>query len=282
MNASLAWHDFNSSNHQAYPVLMLHGFMGCGSDWTPTAEALTPSFRSVCPDLPGHGDTRFHLSGADAGIEETAAALLRGLENRHIYKCALLGYSMGGRIALYLALNHPERFSCVVLESASPGLAEAEERQERLRQDAQLAARLEPLAAEDASDGSDGFKAFLREWYDGPLFRTLGSQPGLLEEMVGRRTQNNPRSLAASLRGLGTGSQPSLWEKLPSLALPVLLAAGEEDTKFRAIAAAMKARLPRAEYHAFPECSHCPHEERPASFAALLRTFLTRHTAGAG
>ena len=226
-------------------------------------------YRCLCPDLPGHGAAAGKSENAGADMEQTAALLLRRLEEHNISHCALAGYSMGGRVALYLAVRHPERFTRLLLESASPGIADTTARLERLRQDRALARRLSSFSSEPA-----GFGTFLDDWYGQPLFASLQERPELLKELIARRRENEPRQLGASLLGLGTGAQPDLWGELPSVTMPVLLVTGARDAKFDAIAASMAARLPCARREVFQDSGHCPHEENPTRFAEVFRRVL--------
>lgn len=290
MTSPLGWHGFGSSKTDASAVLMLHGFMGSGADWLPVAKAVgTRGRRYLCPDLPGHGVVQHLLDGADASIKEVAASLVAGLEQRGIGPCALAGYSMGGRLALYLVIHFPARFTRLVLLSASPGIEDPDERRERRTQDKQLAlhlrqfhsaretgeASIEPAHPEASEPSWDGdFHGFLKRWYGQPIFESLVERPELVDEILERRSRNNPRALAASLHGLGTGIQPSLWHRLSSVKIPVLLVTGARDAKFTAIAEAMQAGLSGARHEVMEGCGHCPHEEAPGQFASVLGAFL--------
>jgi len=220
----------------------------------------------LCPDLPGHG---VYPANAGATLEETAVMLLRGLDRHGVECCGLTGYSMGGRIALYLSVHYPKRFSCLILESASPGIADSAARLERRRQDEALARKLSGLYQDELE-----FYAFLVAWHRQPLFNTLAKKSELLQRRIARMRHNDSRALAAALRGLGTGSQPSLWECLSAIHVPVLLITGAHDQKFTAIAEAMATTLPRARHEQFQECSHCVHEEAPERFAETALRFL--------
>ena len=196
---------------------------------------------------------------------------------------------MGGRLALYLAIHFPARFTRLVLVSASPGIENPDERRARRTQDKQLAlhlrqfhnaretgdASIEPVRPEASEPSWDGdFHGFLKRWYEQPIFESLADRPELLDEILERRGRNNPRALAASLHGLGTGIQPSLWHRLPAVKMPVLLVTGARDAKFTAIAETMLKNLPAARHEVMEGCGHCPHEEAPGQFASLLGTFL--------
>ena len=290
MTTPLGWHCFGSSKESVPSVLLLHGFLGSAADWLPLAKTMgTRTRRYVCPDLPGHGTVQHILDGADAGMAEVAAAVVDVLKKRRIGPCSLAGYSMGGRLALYLAAHYPDRFTHLVLISASPGIEGAEARRKRRMEDKQLALHLKqfhqaweapecvvnPRHPEHSEPSWDmDFASFLKRWYAQPLFDSLQEKPEVLDRILERRSQNHPRALAASLVGLGTGAQPSLWNRLESVKIPVLLVTGGRDEKFNGIAAAMKARLPRAQHQVMDNCSHCPQEEEPVHFVSILKAFL--------
>jgi 2-succinyl-6-hydroxy-2,4-cyclohexadiene-1-carboxylate synthase len=177
---------------------------------------------------------------------------------------------MGGRLALYLAVKFPERFRRVILESASPGLRTESERLARRDLDAGLATRLrqEPL------------EEFLDNWYRQPLFETLRADRDKLAATINRCLANDPKGLARSLTGMGTGSQPSLWDRLPTITAPILLITGLKDHKFCAIARAMSDLCSVARWEEVPAAGHNVHVEHPRSFAKLVSGFLTEPIGG--
>lgn len=172
---------------------------------------------------------------------------------------------MGGRMALYLALRFPERFRSAVIISGSPGLRTEQERLSRRRHDEALAGELE-----------DDPQGFICRWYRQPLFATLAAHP-VFPEILAARSSGNPKSLAASLRLLGTGSQPSLWDELPLNRLPILFMAGEKDTKFVEIGTQMVNLCPCSALDIVPECGHTLHFENPAEFLFRLTCFFNKH-----
>src|SRR5262249_26017949 len=153
-------------------------------------------------------------------IENAARDLCDLLKALDVPSATWLGYSMGGRLALYLALAYPHIVTTLVLESASPGLATSEARADRIRSDEPLAELIE----------RDGIEAFTAYWESLPLFASQSDSVRAALRPV--RLKNNAHGLANSLRGMGTGAQPSLWDKLPDLTMPCLVIAGELDTKF--------------------------------------------------
>ena len=168
---------------------------------------------------------------------------------------------MGGRLALALALRRPERVRRLVLVSASPGLADEEERAARRAADEALADRIEAIGA----------AAFAREWAAQPLF---AGQPDAVTALAHEdRLRRSAAEHAAQLRGLGTGVMPSLWDRLEELAMPVTLVVGERDAKFRATAERMHERLPDATVVIVPGAGHAAALENPGAVAtALART----------
>jgi 2-succinyl-6-hydroxy-2,4-cyclohexadiene-1-carboxylate synthase len=247
----------------APPVLLLHGFLGSGEDWREVMEGL-PGLRCIAPDLPGHGHS-LALDDPDAFSFEAATALLAGLlDELGVETCAVVGYSMGGRLALHFALQCPERCDRLVLESASPGLKTGDGRAARIRSDEALALRLE----------SGSFDEFISDWYRQPLFEPLAQSPGF-ERLLASRRRGDPLALARALRGLGTGRQPSLWERLPELRVPALFVAGALDPKFAATARQMAADASDARAEIVAGAGHTVHAERPPAFTDLLKSFLS-------
>ncbi len=241
------------------PLVALHGFLGRGSDWADLSARL-PGIWLVAPDLPGHGDA-LGLPDSAFSMEGAAAAVLDTLDACGIERAALLGYSMGGRLALYLALHAPDRFTHVVLESASPGLRTEAERAQRRHVDAERAAEIQ----RDLS-------GFLERWYAMPLFAITPA--ATRQALVQARRANSPTGLARSLAGMGTGAQPALWEKLPHLSVPALALAGASDPKFVRIAREMAALNPRIRIEAVPGAGHTAHTDAPKAFAYHVRRFL--------
>ena len=246
-------------------LLLLHGFTGSSENWAVHQAVFSEQFSVVSVDILGHGRSASPPDPNRYTMSHVAADLIALLDQWQITQTALLGYSMGGRLALYLACHYPERFSRLVLESSSPGLATAAEQIARRQSDEALANWIE----------THGIDAFVARWEALPLW---ASQAQLAEAVRQRlhqqRRQNNPQGLANSLRGMGTGAQPSLWPCLPSLPLPTLLLAGELDSKFVAINKQMVAQLPNGRLHIIPQAGHTTHLERPLLFQTAVTDFL--------
>ncbi len=261
-------HYIQAGTASGQPILLLHGFMGSSSDWDACIAQLADEFRYIAVDLPGHGKS-IDCHPDLYSFERCARALISILDELRVEQCSLVGYSLGGRMALYTASTYPERFGCVVLESASPGLRTDVEREERRRQD--------ELRAQELEQGD--FDTFLQRWYSQPLFRSLASDQPRLRRMIERRRHNDPHELAKSLRGMGTGVQPSLWERLPHLPCSLLLIVGEQDEKFSQIGRQMAGLHPAAQLVSVPHAGHNVHVENLDEYVRIVRTFF-RHQAG--
>ncbi|HEY0754491.1 MAG TPA: 2-succinyl-6-hydroxy-2,4-cyclohexadiene-1-carboxylate synthase [Ktedonobacteraceae bacterium] len=246
-------------------LVLLHGFTGSVANWTALLPLLmTPARRLIACDLLGHGQADAPADPGRYSIEHCQADLLALLSTLDVgpREAILLGYSMGGRIALYTALSGYLR--ALILESASPGLADERERTQRQLSDKGLAERIE----------REGVEAFVNGWEMLPLFSSQQKLPQETQVALRRqRLTNRASGLANSLRGVGTGSQPALHERLPELDLPTLLLAGELDPKFSQIASQMVHDMPQASLHIVPGAGHTIHLEQPALFAALVNEF---------
>jgi 2-succinyl-6-hydroxy-2,4-cyclohexadiene-1-carboxylate synthase len=256
------------------PLLMLHGFLGTGEDWRAIAERLATNFYVIAPDIPGHGSTQATNTNADntnadllalpLSMERVAHAMLGTLDALGIERSYLCGYSMGGRLALYLALRFPERFRAALILSATAGLQTEEERRIRQDSDEKLAQRLE----------TEPFEQFLTFWYNQPLFASLREHFSL-EELVQKRQISNSQGAALSLRGMGTGAQPPLWNELSHNRIPVTFASGALDKKFTALAEELHARTPSSALEIIPNAGHALHLESAEAVVRLCNRFLS-------
>ena len=243
-------------------LLFLHGFMGAGRDWMETVGTL-PDGRCILVDLPGHGLS----AGCPANIypmPQASLALVAVLDDAGVERCIPVGYSMGGRLAFYLALTHPDRCRALVVESGSPGLASEQERKSRRQWEDSKAAELE----------GQGLDAFLDDWYRQPLFHTIGRNEARFAVLMDRRRRNDPAGLARSLRFMGTGSQPSLWPELPAIPFPWLAVAGELDSRYRKTMRDMVSLSENGRLVTIPDAGHNTHFENPEAFSRTLREFL--------
>ena len=252
-------------NSSQLPLVLLHGFTGSGTNWRTLSDRLPPTMPIITIDLLGHGQTdapadpaRYRMAAAAQDLVDLLAVVAPGPVN-------LLGYSMGGRLALYLALTYPHLIDQLILESASPGLTEATARAARIESDEALADRI----------AREGIPAFVEYWEAIPLFASQQTLPAAIRQQSrDHRLHNRSIGLANSLRGMGTGVQPPLWDQLANFSRPTLLLTGALDQKFCAIAQQMAARLPTANHLTIPHAGHTIHLEQPDAWAAAISTFL--------
>lgn len=247
-------------------ILFLHGFMGTSRDWNQIVDALRRDFFCIPVDLPGHGRSIDLSDPAAYTMEGTSDLLVQLLEEIDVDRAHVVGYSMGGRLALYFARHHAARCRSVVLESASPGLRSASERAARVELDEARARRLE----------TEKYAHFLEEWFRRPLFSTLGRHEGLLEHVIASRMGNSPDELARSLRSMGTGAQPSMWEALVHVRTPMLSVAGALDGKFVEIAEQMAVLMPNMRTAIISNAGHNVHAEYPSVFGDLLKNYFKK------
>jgi 2-succinyl-6-hydroxy-2,4-cyclohexadiene-1-carboxylate synthase len=233
-------------------LVMVHGFTQTRSSWMHIARSLAANYTVVLVDAPGHGGSE----GVRADLW-TSAELLGEVGGRATY----IGYSMGARICLHLALSRPELVERLVLLGATPGIDDPVERAGRRASDSRLAQRIE----------TEGVEAFIDHWLDQPLFATLPPDPSDRE----RRLANTVSGLAASLRLAGTGTQDPLWNRLGEISIPVLLITGARDEKFSSIAERMSMQMNEdIQVRSIEEAGHAAHLEKPEQFLQILATWL--------
>jgi 2-succinyl-6-hydroxy-2,4-cyclohexadiene-1-carboxylate synthase len=273
-----------STSWPADPVVLLHGFTQSGAAWAPVVAALTagtgpdgttdtgpddtrpddtrpdgdPGLGGAGPhavltvDAPGHGRS----SGISADLWATADLIVEAAGPG-----TYAGYSMGARMALHVAVAHPDAVRRLVVVSGTGGMDDPEEREDRRRSDEEVARRVE----------RDGVPAFLRWWLDRPIFATLPVAAAALDS----RRDNTAAGLAASLRMAGTGTQEPLWERLGAIDVPTLVVAGALDAAYVARAERLVDSIgPNAALAVIPDAGHTCHLEQPAAFNAVLSAWL--------
>ncbi|OIV93706.1 hypothetical protein TanjilG_16557 [Lupinus angustifolius] len=264
-------------------LVFLHGFLGTGEDWITIMKTFSGSSRCISFDLPGHGKSVVDCA-KDTGEEplwsmEIIADVLQKLIHQITpAKVTLVGYSMGARIALYMALRFTSKTMGAVLISGSPGLKDKLSRKIRAAKDDSRA----------RSVIAHGLQPFLNSWYAGALWKSLRSHPHFNRIIASRMQHDGMQSLAKMLSGLSIGRQPSLWEDLPNCKVPLLIVHGEMDMKFKKIAEAMMKTLCSDlgskheegngihEVFEVPKCGHAAHLENPLPIIDALRQFMTR------
>ncbi len=234
--------------------VLLHGFTQTSRSWNRYIDFIDPQQSIIRVDAPGHGGS------------STVAADLTTTAQMVVEQCGFgdyIGYSMGARLALHIALLRPENIRRLVLVSSSPGLQSPNERLTRVQSDEKLAREIAEI----------GVATFVEKWLSGPLFAGLTSTPADIQD----RLRNSSDGLASSLRLCGTGAQQSLWDRLPELKMPVLLIVGERDQKFLQIGHEMKSRIGMsAELVVIENAGHSLHLEQPEHCQSVIASFLGR------
>ncbi len=257
------WIDTRPGERGSTPVLLLHGFLGCAEDWSQVIATLGATHRCVAFDLPGHGAPPEPLPAGGDSFERTVDGLADRMSDLGFDRFHVLGYSMGGRLALGLVCRHPGRIMKAVAVGGSAGLEDESARAERLTRDRETASKLE----------TGDLAAFLRDWYAQPLFRDLARHESFAS-ILERRLRGERRGLAAALRGLGPGAQPPLHRCLAQTKVPLLLIAGGADQKYVASNRALAEASPRARALEISSAGHSVHLERPDELARIVAQFF--------
>ena len=250
---------------QGPPVFMLHGFTGDVSTWYSLADRLRGQYTTVLVDLIGHGQSDAPGDLERYPMERCVEDLLALADHMGIEEAVWLGYSMGGRVCLSLGVTAPERCRALVVEGASGGIEDESERAARVSEDGELAKRIE----------DEGVGWFVNYWESQALF---ASQERLDAEAKVRlrrqRLGNRAAGLANSLKGMGTGAQPCVYDRLSEFRKPVLFLAGEEDKKFVELGRCMSGFVPNGKFELIRHAGHCAHLENPREFEARVWEFL--------
>lgn len=240
-------------------LVLAHGFTQTRRVWGSMDADLARDHQVTAVDMPGHG-----------GSTQVAADLLGGatLLGEAGGTSTYVGYSMGARFCLHLALARPDVVERLVLISGTAGIDDPEERRARRLADEALAERLDPLAG---GPPADTVESFVARWMANPLF---GSVPAERDGHA-ERVRNTGSGLASSLRLAGTGTQRPLWADLQTLAMPVLVVCGERDAKFRALGARLTGAIGAAcRLVTVPGTDHACHLQQPERVADTIRTFV--------
>lgn len=232
--------------------MLLHGFTQTAECWGPFGAELARTHPVVAFDLPGHGRS----GDVQANLPETATLLASAID-----PSIVIGYSLGGRVALHLALTHPELVQRLVLIGATAGIDNAEERSQRRTDDDALALHIEDI----------GVETFLDEWLSQPLFASLTPE----QTFRNVRARNSPRGLSSSLQLSGTGTQELLWDRLAELSMPVLIIAGANDAKFTQLGHRIVESIgSNATFQAIENAGHSAQLEQPFATAAAISEWI--------
>lgn len=248
------------------PLLLLHGFTGSLHSWDHIRPALVEFATVIAVDLLGHGQTASPPDPGRYTLGWAANDLLTLLDTLSIDRVDLLGYSMGGRVALHFAVREPHRVRRLILESASPGIEDDQEREARAQADNALAQRIIDR----------GVPAFVDEWERVPLLQLA---PHVSDKQRGaqrrQRLENDAVGLANSLRGMGAGQQAPLWARLSELTMPVQLIVGADDARYTDVARRIQSTLPRASLVIVEGAGHAVHIDQPDDFVCHVKTAVS-------
>ena len=251
---------------QSGTVLFLHGFAGGADDWTWIAEWVRENgYASIAVDLPGHGYTDSPADPARYSVASVVRDLAEILDALGVASVHVMGYSMGARIALRMALDMPQRVRSLILESGTTGILDPEARRERLEKDEALAREIE----------SRGIEWFVGHWEALPIFATQSEVPeDRRDAQRARRLLQRPEGLARALRGLGQGAEPDLTPRLSEVAVPTLVIAGELDPSYRAHAERLASGISDSKQVVVQHAGHNVHLEQPEALSMVLTLTL--------
>ncbi len=260
--------DPDSDLNSGRPVLvLLHGFTQDGRSWERVRSGLRRIGPTVVVDLPGHGRSPAPAELEPYRMEQCVEQLDNALGRLGLSDAWWVGYSMGGRLALNMAVHKPKRVRGLVLVSTTAGISDPEERAERVNADRALADRIPGW----------GMEAFIDHWLDQPLFAGLLRLPKPVRDKIrAQRLENDPEGLANSLRGMGAGAMLPLWPHLRDLEVPALVLAGEADEKYVILARRLASTLPEAHLSILPNTGHSAHLEQPGRFVGTVVEYFRR------
>ncbi|MCL2917198.1 2-succinyl-6-hydroxy-2,4-cyclohexadiene-1-carboxylate synthase [Shewanella litorisediminis] len=262
-------------------LLMLHGFLGCGSDWDTLTPELEPHFRLLTPDLPGHGMTPLDVQFDDRAesqlggngsspFDKVCLVLLDWLDKHDVTEFHLLGYSLGGRLALHLAHMAPSRLLSLNLESCHPGLVSGGDKTERLAADSRWAEQL----------ASKPLPAFLDVWYRQGVFAHLDddARQALVARRSGQHKEANRQALVQMYLATSLANQDDLRAVPAALPCPVNLYVGEWDHKFTGLANQWQQHQSGIHLFTIQGAGHNCHAEQPGRFAHSLLQGIFHHS----
>lgn len=261
---NISYHfELYQDNDELPYLVMLHGFMGSGENF----EHLIPELKSFCNpvtiDLLGHGKSEGAELHYRFSTKEQVADLTKLIREQLAIPVYLYGYSMGGRLAMQLALHRPDLYKGLILESSTFGIESENERQAR-----------QALDAKRSDDLAGNFSGFLVQWNEMPLFKSSTAESELLYKVRQIQENQNPFWLANCLQGFGTGTMPCVRDRLGEFRVPVHLIAGEKDSKFVHINRTMEKEIADAKLHAIKDAGHRVHLDKPGALVSVIKGAL--------
>jgi len=268
MPFQLKWTSLGVRSNPA--VLFLHGFLGSGLDWMEIAKPLSKKYYCVLIDLPGHGKSVPLSSKTALSLKTVCESLNLLLKKNRFNSPCMVGYSLGGRIALYYAIFYPGTLSGLVIESASAGIKKATQRKDRARLDRSRAKKIIKI----------GINNFVYNWYQSPFFLSMRNTPIRTNKLIKIRVKNNPYWMAKVISELSPGLQPSVWNKLQKINTLVLLINGKKDKKYSKVIKDMANYIPFSKLHSVKAVGHNVNFETPRYFYKILNRFCFSLHAG--
>lgn len=246
------------------PWVFIHGLLGNRHDWQHVLRSLPPECNWLCLDLPGHGGSDKLTLTEGKGFTHTADLIASCLNQLGITQCHLIGYSLGGRIAMFFAKQYPQYIASLVLESAHPGLVSEAEKAARLSHDQAWAQRFshQPL------------HQVLTSWYQQAVFRDLTQQQQ--NRLCQLRQSNQGSAIANMLDATSLGRQPNLTPSLQATPAPIHYLVADSDTKFSTIARQLAQQVPNLKLHRFTEAGHNIHWAKPLEYSQILQQLLSK------
>lgn len=258
---------FREESGNKNSLFLLHGFTGSSGDWKNVSDLFDKRFNVYAVDLIGHGksdapsDISLYTAESQVNQLKTIFDKIRSEKN------ILLGYSMGGRLALNYAVRYPGSLNGLILESASAGISKQSEREKRISDDNELAGMILKNPIEE----------FMTKWMDQELLGTLRRfSNARLDELKKEKSNASKTGLANSLRGFSTGTMPFIGNQLKSVNIPVLLLSGQLDSKFTKINSHIQKHFPTAKHSVIKTAGHNTHLEEPKYFIQSVNRFLKK------
>lgn len=246
-------------------VLFLHGFTGCAEDWFPVFEQLPDKYNYLALDIIGHGKSDAPGDSAKYNVESLVSQIKYVKDHLTQNKIFVHGYSMGGRLALNFAINHPDDVKGLILESTSAGIKNDEERKKRYEDDLKIVEYIETHTLEE----------FIESWQDMELFNTQRRfSNDKLKKIKKKKSSGSKIGYSNSLRGFSTGIMPPVHDKLKKIPFKVLLITGDLDTKFTGINARLVKRFFKAKHKIVRNSGHNTHLEEPKRFMEIVTNYL--------
>ena len=256
---NLNWVESGNSNGEL--IIFIHGFMGDNSDWNIVNKSFEKDYHILAVDLPGHGKSDLPLNPYTF---TSVAENIRHKINKYKKKSYIIGYSLGGRVALYCLDLFPQLLKGIILESSHPGLKNNKDKQKRYGQDLKLFQQV---------NSSEELKLFLSQWYCNPIFKNINKHKNYFS-MINKKTNNNIANLKKSLEYLSLGIQENFWPLLKITNMPILFLSGELDCKYSQIGKNLANINQKIIEINIKNTSHNTHFTHPEKYISEIESFL--------